>query len=84
MVLVFQDIMQTLRYATQVLAIVKLRMEQVLPRPRTGLLARMMRLAPLLVEQQAGCAEPVHLLPAGAEIHMSLHVFQERAGCSRV
>ena len=54
-------------------------MEQVLPRPRAGLLARMLRLAPLPAAAAPGCDRPVHLLPAGAEVHMTLLVHQARA-----
>ena len=54
-------------------------MEQVLPRPRAGLMARMLRLAPLPAAAASGCDRPVHLLPAGAEVHMTLLVHQARA-----
>ena len=60
------------------LAVLELRMERVLPRPRVGLLARMLRLEALPTTMQPGSCEPVHLLPAGAELHISISVHQVR------
>ena len=51
-------------------------MERVMPRPRVGLLARMLRLEALRTRTQPDSCEPVHLLPAGAEVHISISVYQ--------
>ena len=51
-------------------------MERVLPRPRVGLLARMLRLEVLRTRKQPNSCEPVHLLPAGEEVHISISVYQ--------
>lgn len=51
-------------------------MERVLPRPRVGLLARMLRLEALPTTMQTGSSAPLHLLPAGAEVHISISVHQ--------
>ena len=64
------------------LAVVELRMERVLPRPRVGLLARMLRLEALPITTQPGSSEPVYLLPAGAEVHISICVHQVRPRCA--
>ena len=69
---------RTDRGAGQVLAVVEVRMERVLPRPRVGLLARMLRLEALPLTTVPDSPEPVHLLPAGAEVHISISMHQAR------
>ena len=53
-----------------------LRLEEVLPRPAAGLLHRMLRLAPVDVEQQGSQAEPALLVHADTGYQLSVAAYQ--------
>ena len=53
-----------------------LRLEEVLPRPAAGLLHRMLRLAPVEVEQRGSHAEPGLLVHADTSYQLSVAAYQ--------
>lgn len=58
--------------------LVVLRIEEVLPRPAAGLLAKMLRLAPVDTIAVLGCAHPVLVLRPKTQYQISVAVFQVR------
>ena len=55
---------------------VVLRIEEVLPRPAAGLLARMLRLAPVDIIAVLGCAHPVMVIRPKTQYQISVAVYQ--------
>ena len=57
-----------------------LRLEEVLPRPAAGLLHRMLRLAPVDLEQRGAQAEPALLVHADTCYQLSVAAYQVGPG----
>ncbi len=68
------------REAAAVKMVVCISLEEVLPRPKAGLLSRMLRLADVsLVASQDG-QQPVYLLHPGGEYHIGVSLFHPPSG----
>ncbi|KAK9810260.1 hypothetical protein WJX72_007489 [[Myrmecia] bisecta] len=66
--------------AAQVAMIVVITLEEVLPRPKSGLLSRMLRLAEVSLAGNGSLEDPVFLLHPGGEYHLGISVLHPAAG----
>lgn len=55
-------------------------LEEILPRPKAGLLSRMLRLADVSVVASQDSHEPVYLLHPGGEYHLGVSLFHPPSG----
>ena len=55
-------------------------LEEILPRPKAGLLSRMLRLADVGLVTSPGAMEPVYLLHPGGEYHIGVSLFHPPSG----
>lgn len=68
------------REAAAVKMVVCISLEEVLPRPKAGLLSRMLRLADVSLVACEGFQEPVYLLHPGGEYHIGVSLFHPPSG----
>ena len=60
--------------------VVCISLEEVLPRPKAGLLSRMLRLADVSLVSSPNTLQPVYLLHPGGEYHLGVTLFHPPAG----
>ncbi|DBA96678.1 TPA: hypothetical protein ACH3X1_015529 [Trebouxia sp. C0004] len=68
------------RDAASVKMVVCISLEEVLPRPKAGLLSRMLRLADVSVVASQDGQQPVYLLHPGGEYHLGISLFHPPRG----
>ena len=68
------------RDAALVKMVVCISLEEILPRPKAGLLSRMLRLADVSLVANPTSLEPVYLLHPGGEYHIGVSLFHPPSG----
>jgi len=68
------------RDAASVKMVVCISLEEALPRPKAGLLSRMLRLADVSVVASQDGQQPVYLLHPGGEYHLGVSLFHPPSG----
>ena len=68
------------RDAASVKMVVCISLEEILPRPKAGLLSRMLRLADVSVVASQDGQQPVYLLHPGGEYHLGVSLFHPPSG----
>ena len=68
------------REAGVVRMVVCISLEEILPRPKAGLLSRMLRLADVTLVTSPDTMEPLYLLHPGGEYHIGVSLFHPPAG----
>lgn len=68
------------KQAAAVRMVVCISLEEVLPRPKAGLLSRMLRLADVSLVSSPNTVQPVYLLHPGGEYHVGVSLFHPPAG----
>lgn len=66
--------------AAAVRMVVCISLEEILPRPKAGLLSRMLRLADVSLVSSPNTVQPVYLLHPGGEYHIGVSLFHPPAG----
>ena len=66
--------------AAGVRMVVCISLEEILPRPKAGLLSRMLRLADVSLVASPTSVQPVYLLHPGGEYHIGVTLFHPPAG----